>query len=978
MARVRSVLEDVAPVENQRRGRRWDGSPLGVAREKTERNDEPVGTSGRKRVQRRKPVSTAQPTLNFIQYNAEQLEAINHGEGPMIVYACPGSGKSQSMVGRIIRLVEDEIEQSKILATTFTVKAAGELNERLDARNIKDVRVCTLHSLCNSLIREYTQFVQEKWKVDDHDIYNLIILKDVISYKQMNWKHCDLSLVQEFISLCKANLVRPEKVRDFQDWRNAPFFGDDRYVKAYFLAEEERLKRKLITFDDMLIDAVELLQRNRVCREKIQEQYEWVIVDEAQDSNVAQVTLVDLIAPPQWNLTVVGDIDQCQPAGTKVKTANGEKNIEDLTVRDYVSIWSPSTGKESGIRQIQEISKHEHNSGLLEITTVGKNDVYQTLVTQDHKFTVRFNYDIDRWVVYMMYRSDLGFRIGWCKLFAEHKGEKKSFHFAKRARLEKADCAWIVNVCETPRIASLNESIIATNFGLPLVPFEPSLRAKNYDVDGIKFMFRCFRNLDKKAADLFENYGLKFEYPFYSQSQIQQKGGYHLLTTAACNLYEEIMLVPTVEGWLPIKNIALHYDFEKESTPVYSLQVEQAHNYIADGIGVNNCIYEWRSAKPGLFLNFADRVKKLSGLDAKVVTLPMNYRSRPQIVERAAKCIVHNENRVPISFKTHKTEPATIKFRAAADQDDEAEIVLSEVKMLLESGFRPGDMKVMYRVNAQSRAIEEVFQREHIPHVVLGGGCFYERKEVQDVLSYLKLLVNPEDFDSGFRAMSRPFRFIGIDAIREIEKERGDGTDFISAVKMVASTSQKYGRQLLAFVRDIENIIAWIGIVLASEKKQPSVGEILSKIVSDTRIIDYMISNEGSDTVENSVAANIGEVIRSASRYTSITEFLEFVSWQIEQRKKNKEKKNAIQVSTIHKQKGLEAKAVFVIGVNDGILPHANGELEEERRLYYVAITRAEEYLHLSSITALGMTNKALAPSIFLAESDMLPIADGE
>ena len=388
-------------------------------------------------------------TFSFDKFNAEQLEVVKHGTDPLVIYSAAGSGKTRSIIGRIVRLVNDGVGESTILATTFTKKAAEEMTNRLENEGVTGVNVCTMHSFCWDILRKYGPFAE--WTVDDKNEYETI-LKNTISYKNMNWKGCDLSKLQQFISLAKNSLVRPEEAQFWDEFRNDPFYGDQRYIQAYFFAEETRQTKKLITFDDMLIGGVELLRNNTTARDKIQTQYEWVIVDEAQDSNLAQIALTEIVAAPQWNVTIVGDIDQCQPAGTIISKANrGQKPIEEILPGEHVLVWDRLAGNIAGMRKVTRVGSRNY-SGLLYAIRVGENI---TRMTEDHRLSVKLDYDVDCWVVYLMYRADLGYRVGWCKFFSDHRGQKRNWHFAKRARLERADCAWVLKAFDDPQEATL-------------------------------------------------------------------------------------------------------------------------------------------------------------------------------------------------------------------------------------------------------------------------------------------------------------------------------------------------------------------------------------------------------------------------------------------------------------------------------------------------------------------------------------------
>lgn len=621
-------------------------------------------------------------------YNESQLQVINWTTGPVVVSAGPGAGKTESIIARIVNLISCGVDARSILATTFTKKAAEEMNSRLKTRGVDtdDMSVQTMHSFCFRLLKK-NGF--DSWEVDDIDQLNIII-KSVTGFKGMKWRGCDITLVEQFISLAKNSLIRPEAARDWNVFRNGPFFGDNRYIEAYLNTEETRRNKKLLTFDDMLIDGVELLQKNTSVRERNQEKYNFVIVDEFQDSNQAQITLMDLVAAPQWNLMVVGDVDQS--------------------------------------------------------------------------------------------------------------------------------------------------------------------------------------------------------------------------------------------------------------------------------------IFEFRGAVPEFMVNFQEKYS------ASVISMGVNYRCTPNIVKSAASCIVNNQLRISKDLTSNKAEPGTIICRNASDQDEEANIVADEIERLVSEDWKFGNFFVLYRCNAQSRALEEVFSKRKLPHVVLGGGSFYQRKEIQDLLSYLRLIVNPRDSESGKRAISRPFRYVAMNVLENIEEtEAKQKCGYVEACRIC--NSRYNNRGVGDFYYLMKEFLTKIEQDLKGGHKN-TVGELISWIVSKTNFIDYLTQNEGSDTLENSRAANVGELIRSADRYYDIEEFLRFVNWQIQQRKKQQkgDVSDVIQCMSCHKSKGMERRGVFLIGVNEGILPHANAKepYEEERRLFYVGMTRAENYLHISYVEQLGMKGKILDKSRFIDEAGLV------
>ena len=288
-------------------------------------------------------------------------------------------------------------------------------------------------------------------------------------------------------------------------------------------------------------------------------------------------------------------------------------------------------------------------------------------------------------------------------------------------------------------------------------------------------------------------------------------------------------------------------------------------------------------------------------------------------------------------------------------------------------------MFVLYRTNAQSRAIEEVFSKRKIPHVILGSVSFYQRKEVADILAYLKLIVDPTDEEAGERAINRPFRFVSRELVNEMKQLSGSkGMSFTEAADTLAQQNSRVADRIFGFTGLISRLQQRYEYTNTRRNEERwTVGNFISEIIEETGYLDYLAQNEGSDTAENSREANVGELIRSADRYFDIKEFLNFIREQIEERKRRKKNvKNAVTCMTLHRAKGLEAKAVFVIGANEGIIPHARSSEphEEERRLFYVGMTRAMEYLHITSVRKLGMkVGRDLMISRFVKEAGLTP-----
>jgi DNA helicase-2/ATP-dependent DNA helicase PcrA len=615
-----------------------------------------------------------------IQLNNDQAKVVDWKDGALIVTAGPGSGKTRVVVERIARMIQNGIRPESILATTFTKKAAEEMNQRLEAKRIDTMRmsVQTTHSFCFRLINEAKEF--KGWEFDEKE-RGRIMLKIILGYKEMNWVGSDQTLVENFISTCRNNLLTPEQCIPLLQGE----YADKRYGIAYEMYDAGMAEKKLYSFDDMLYHGVRILQFNQRTLDKIQARYQYVMVDEAQDSNFAQITLAHLVASPEFNLMVVGDEDQG--------------------------------------------------------------------------------------------------------------------------------------------------------------------------------------------------------------------------------------------------------------------------------------IYKWRGALPEYMLDFQEKY------NAERITLGINYRCAPTIVHAATKCIEHNTQRLPKNLVPSRETEMKIQFKLVENPDHEAATVGEEIVSINNDGVSYGNVIILMRTNAQSRAIEEEFTKRDIPFVVLGAVSFYERKEIKRLLAYIRLIVDPRDSEYGEIALRSPYRHTSAKLHGYLTSNTSKCGGYLNAIDDAIDNGQ-VGPHCLSRVVDFVDIIR-------RHKADDSPNKVLQTIVDETDFIHWLEEEEGSETLESDRTYNVNELVRSASRFETCTDLIKYVDKQIKLRKRNQRKKNEsrVQVMSIHKSKGTESLAVFLIGANEGIIPHYKGDEEEERRLFYVAITRAKDILHITAMTNLVENGQAIrvVPSRFVIEAELLP-----
>lgn len=371
-------------------------------------------------------------------------------------------------------------------------------------------------------------------------------------------------------------------------------------------------------------------------------------------------------------------------------------------------------------------------------------------------------------------------------------------------------------------------------------------------------------------------------------------------------------------------------------------------------------IYSWRGANYKNILNFEKDYK-----DAKVILLEQNYRSTKMILNAANSVIKNNINKKDKNLWTLNEEGEKIKYIKANDEKDEASYVTKEIKELKNKGVNLDDVAVLYRTNAQSRTIEEGFLNSNIPYRIVGAFAFYSRKEIKDLLAYLKLIYNTKDDISLLRIINYPKRGIGSKTVDNLSMESVlNGTSIFDTIKS--------GKEL-EFKKQIEEMID------------------LSNNLSLTETIDMVLNKSGikkelesERTLEADIRLenlnefkSISKTFEEESGIASLEEFLNEVSLVSDVNEQKNDDTSKVTLMTIHAVKGLEFDYVFVIGMEENIFPHVNSSfeeegLEEERRLCYVAITRAKKKLYLLNAlrrTLFGKTSVNM-PSRFISEID--------
>ncbi|MBW7456449.1 DNA helicase PcrA, partial [Paenibacillus sepulcri] len=394
-----------------------------------------------------------------------------------------------------------------------------------------------------------------------------------------------------------------------------------------------------------------------------------------------------------------------------------------------------------------------------------------------------------------------------------------------------------------------------------------------------------------------------------------------------------------------------YQDTNRAQYMLCKMLADKHHNICVVGDS-DQSIYRWRGADITNILNFEGDYP-----EAKTILLEQNYRSSANILNAANAVIKQNSSRKPKKLWTDRGEGESITVYQADSEHEEGYFITSEIRKNVSAGRKFADHAILYRANAQSRVIEETLIKSDIPYQIVGGIRFYDRKEIKDLLAYLRLISNPDDDISFARIVNVPKRGIGDTTVARLSEQAGEKGISIFALLEQLDWLDITGRArgaLKEFRNVIDNVTRMVEYL--------SVTELTEKVLE---LSGYRDELERENTLESKARLeNIDEFLSVTQDFEkrnedkSLVSFLTDLALIADIDSMNKEEpdggvKDAIVLMTMHSAKGLEFPVVFIIGMEEGVFPHSrtlmdNDELEEERRLAYVGITRAEERLYLT------------------------------
>ncbi|MEJ7720535.1 MAG: 3'-5' exonuclease [Ilumatobacteraceae bacterium] len=748
---------------------------------------------------------------------------------------------------------------------------------------------------------------------------------------------------------------------------------------------------------------VELLRQHPDVLAGYQQRFQHLLVDEYQDTNLAQNELVLMLGAAHGNVTVVGDTDQCLPGEAMISTPTGPMRIEGVRVGDQVLGTAGASAPAVGT--VVDIRSSSTAGPLIRVVVASGDRRVVVRATPFHLVPARLVPIADTHVVYLMYRADRGYRIG--RTATEH------------------DLGWELRECGSAADAIAHATALAERYQIPRADLDGTFGRSEVRTGVKRLMddellhpdFPHRRPCDdgrstveltmfgqqsthtvgaipKGSAVRYETSWKDYGRALDGTWRVATAGGLDIKRRMAVGgaIYDVMPLshvrpgmevLIEVDGRLEVGSVESSRVEEFEGR-VFDLEVTPTHNYVADGMVVHNSVYRFRGADFRNILQFEEAFPS-----TQTIVLDQNYRSSQTILDAANAVISNNDDRKDKNLWTDAGRGDKIVRYHADDEGDEARFVASTLMRLHDDGERWGDTAVLYRTNAQSRIIEEAFMRLGIPYRVVGGTRFYDRREIKDAMGYLKAVVNTADEVSIKRVINVPKRGIGEASIAKLGAFAAAGSmTFFEAMHHAseAGVGGASARAIDSFAEQLDRLSALARQVATSDDDAPatddddapaavSPADLLQCVLDES---GYLAELEAIDTVEaHGRLENLGELVSSAREFTRLDEFLEQVALvaDTDELPDDQDSGGQVVLLTLHSAKGLEFATVFLIGMEDGIFPHIRSltepdELAEERRLAYVGITRAERRLYLTSAWSRTMFGTTMynVPSRFLDE----------
>ncbi len=1027
--------------------------------------------------------------------NKDQRSAIYHIDGPLLIVAGAGTGKTTVITQRIQHLIQDEkVDPYQIFAATFTEKAAEEMRSRLDMVmpfGYREPWLGTFHGLCERLLqtegleiginpnfRILTQ--TDQWMLFREHIYEF----PLNYYRPLGDPSKHISSLIKFFSRLADETITPQTLIDYAAKAASRSTSEAEQIEANRLMElgqvflrYQQLKHQsaLLDFGDLINESLRLFQNRPNILEKYQKQFQYILIDEFQDTNYAQFALIRLLAPPekQPNLTVVGDDDQCLPPTAKIITKDGEKEIKKIKIGD--SVLSGIGKGCTSFAQVTQVIKNTKTARFLTITTASNTTI---TTTDNHKMFCYVKRQLKTkkyYYVYLMCQRNKGWRIGITN------------NLCTRLHLERrVDSILAIKACLSEQEARYYEALYSLKYGIPTVVFSPRPDTVIVDewLDKLLSEIDTKESVKKLAHDLHidlsaphviasgvtrgqtnrvkinlhlchRNYASKTDHDGFMSTplvshmvhletsdnatiQKLQDAGIHLakakkgirirrqtkdlkeamifaeklekitggiIDEQASLARENIqsvssrvmpasnllpgMYVPVLSGKKLIYEQIVKITEDTKTETVYDLEVTPSHNYIADSIAVHNSIYKFRGASVSNILEFKQIYPK-----AKEIVLTDNYRSGQTILDAAYRSIqLNNPDRLEASLHINKkliaqpntqATPAVYQFDTIEDEVNWT--IAKIIELVTHNNVSYKDIAIIARANSQLEPYANVLKAAGIPFQLVANRGLYDQEEIITLLHFLKVLLNPDDNLSLFQlSQCSVFACDASIMLKRLQDAKTKSTSLWSEINHNQDDSIK---KLINIVKEFQTKIS------------TPVSQLLFQFIESANYLKQYLEQ---DSVENQLKIkNLNLFFNQLKRYEQSAEdksAVGFVStfelWSDAGENPGQsqiEDIDTVRLMTVHAAKGLEFSAVFVgslvagrfpsnnrkeyIEIPDDLikesLPEGDEHLEEERRLFYVALTRAKQWLFLTFSEDVGGTRKRKV-SGFITETG-LPI----
>ncbi|MFC1627419.1 UvrD-helicase domain-containing protein, partial [Patescibacteria group bacterium] len=1047
-----------------------------------------------------------------MKLNQAQKQAINTIEGPVMVIAGPGTGKTQIIAERIARILKTtDTPPDGILALTFTESGAKAMRQRLldtIGETAYYVNIFTFHSFCSSVIQEFpdrfviSSEIESLSQLERVEIFHQILDKhDFKIIKPINQPFYYTSSLIKSIQDLKREGISPQSFKTIlkkEEKYLSKNQGDLTKTKLNQLKKDLSKQKELLKvysyyqkilidkgrydFEDMINLVVEAFKKDKSILRTYQERLLYFLVDEYQDTNSAQNQVVDLLASywgDQANIFTVGDPNQCLPAGTKIFTPQGQKNIETIKPRDQVL---SAVGKGyTSYQKVKRVFKQTKKVKLITLTTKSGKKI---TTTDNHKMFcfVPPREMTNYWYVYLMYKKSLGWRMGITR------------SLTVRLKTEAgADKIIGISCHSSEEEARYHEMVFSLQYKIPTVIFQ----YRGNKVSG-KWLTKLYQEFDteKNAQKLADDLGINLNQPHYLRdattlgdgrikislmmcsrnyrSKYDKKGllqspcvlhelriqtsnqlvikrlkklgfklrnkkigkGFRLNSTDFTKLYKiaqkikkdvgglidiksslgttniqhrptRVMqagnllvgnYIPIVSGYKVIYDKIIKREEKVQTRTIYDLEVPPSHNFIANNIVVHNSIYRFQGASLENIISFTKTYPS-----AVIINLDQNYRSTQTILDLSHHLIQKNHQKIQDVVKTAKSKLVSQNSQSGKklnlinlpSEILETYWIADQTKSLIKKGIQPEQIAVLFRHNADASSLASIFAKLNISVDIEGGANVLTDPTINQLLTLFKVINttkdNLEDL-SLFRLLH--YQFFNFDSLDVLKLARSASKKKTSIINLIISDQLKDLdlKNPDSFINFLNQLTKWQQL-----DSQLTFSEFFEFIVKDSGFLDWIMSQPDAIEKLNRLNSLFSEVKRlnNADHQFNLNSFLNSLELMDINHLKITEKdldikSNAVTLTTAHKAKGKEWNHVFIyqaidkkwgnnqvrelIKLPQGILknfkPDTKEKNEDERRLFYVCLTRAKKQLYISYADRYNAYNtvREAFPSMFISE----------